>query len=135
MPSFSTKWGTFSKLGTAVMGLAALFTADARATTEPGGPAKVGAIPSSLGIGEVLVRRDGQRVFISENGSTFEELQLDDTDDGARVKSLLNELKVGADPVSISVGRVIVADGGSSINAPTQSGRSDQSDETRNRSK
>ena len=34
MPSFSTKWGTFSKLGTAVMGLAALFTADARANPD-----------------------------------------------------------------------------------------------------
>ena len=57
MPSF--KWGTFAKLGTAIMGLAALFTADARAATEPTGARKEGVVPSRLGIGEVLVRRDG----------------------------------------------------------------------------
>ncbi|HEX2726616.1 MAG TPA: hypothetical protein VHN20_12425 [Beijerinckiaceae bacterium] len=133
MPSF--KWGTFAKLGTAIMGLAALFTADARAATEPTGTPKDGVVPSRLGIGEVLVCRDGHKLYISENGVSFEELTLDDTDDGVRLSRLLNEMKIGADPVAISVGRVIVADGGSSINAPRQAGRSDRADENRTRSK
>jgi hypothetical protein len=133
--SFSKRWGTFSKLGTAMMGLAALFTAEAQAATEPTGDVKGGVTPSRSGIGEVLVRRDGHRVYISENGSAFEELQLDDTDEGVRLNRLLNELKVGAEPVRISVGRVIVADGGSSINVRKQSARSEQSEEHRTRSK
>ena len=126
----SFNW-TLPKLGTAIMALAAVFTAGAQATTSKGKSPeglKESVNSATSMIGQVLVRRDGERVYVSENGVTFDELDLNGTDEARRLRTLLDALNIGSDPVRVPVGRLIVADGGSAIGAAMQSDKAQGSD-------
>ena len=117
--SFRPRWASLAKLGTAVMGFSALFATETRANNSGTNPANpVGARPHAApaDIGRLLVRSEGGTLYLSEDGTRFEELVIDDSADGKRVKRLLEELEIGRDPVSVPVSRVIVADGGASPN-------------------
>jgi hypothetical protein len=127
----SYKWA-MPKLGTAMMALAALFTAGAQAATGEGkapGRLKESINSSTSTIGQVLIRRDGERAYVSENGLTFDELDLNDTDEGRRLTRLLDALNVGSEPVRVPVDRLIVADGGSAIGAVSHSDKEHSGDE------
>jgi hypothetical protein len=114
-----------TKLSTAMVGLAALFTAGAQADIADPRPAHGvdGMGPTSRELAQVFIRKDGGKVYISENGTAYRELALRDTPDGVRLKKLLNELDLGSEPMAVPVGRMIVADGGAGVHAPKQAER------------
>lgn len=120
------------KLSAAMVGLAALFTAGAQADIADPRPAdgvKDGMRPATRGLPEVLVRSDGDRVYISENGTAYDELALRDTPEGARLKRMLDDLNLGPEPIAVPVGRVIVADGGAGVHAPKEAERSEEAEQ------
>ncbi|RZN23281.1 hypothetical protein [Bradyrhizobium sp. Leo121] len=56
---------------------------------------------------------DSEKIFISQDGRTFEELHLGDTPEAAHLKKLLRDEADGRS-VSVPVGSMIVASGGGS---------------------
>jgi hypothetical protein len=123
IPSFQS--AVVAKLGMAMVGLAALFTAGAQADIAVPSPADGvdGMGPASQELAQILIRQDGGKVYISENGTAYRELALRDTPDGVRLKKLLNELDLGPEPMAVPVGRMIVADGGAGVHAPKEAER------------
>jgi hypothetical protein len=59
-----------------------------------------------------VVRIDGENVYISQDGSTFEQLYLGDTLEAAHLRTLLLDEGAARRSVSIPVGAMIVASGG-----------------------
>jgi len=115
-----------TKLSAALVGFAALFTAGAHADIADHKRAeavKDGTRPASRELARVLLRKDGERVYFSEDGTAYRELALHDTPDGASLKKLLNEMDLGPEAISVPVGRMIVADGGAGVHAPRQADR------------
>jgi hypothetical protein len=63
---------------------------------------------------EAAIRLDGEKVYISQNGSAFEELRLGDTPEAMHLKRLLRDAGAEGQSVSVPVGAMIVASGGGS---------------------
>jgi len=72
---------------------------------------------------EVAIRTEGEKIYISQRGSAFEELLLGDTADAAHLRELLREAGATDHPVAVPVGSIIVANGGGAGNGtkPKQS--------------
>jgi hypothetical protein len=108
-------WSHLPAWGALLLGLGALI-GDARADRPELRPA--GATPepsqSASRSGEVAVRIDGEKIYISQDGSTFEELRLGDTPEAAHLKQLLRDAGPDGRSVSVPVGSMIVASGGGS---------------------
>lgn len=62
----------------------------------------------------VTVRIEGETIYMSQDGATFEELPLGNTAEAAHLKKLLRDQATDGRPVSIPVGSMIVASGGGS---------------------
>jgi hypothetical protein len=69
---------------------------------------------SDLGAQEVAVKIDGESIFISQDGSNFEELRLGNTREAVLLKKLLREEGTDGRSVPVPVGSMIVASGGAS---------------------
>ena len=87
MPGSSSAWN-WLRLPSRVallLGLGALSAAGARANSAEAQP----GASLAQGAGEVMVRADGGRIYLSEDGKTFEELQLGDTEAARHLRRLL----------------------------------------------
>jgi hypothetical protein len=107
-----SKWLAF------ILGCGALFAGEARADKSQIQP--VGAMgPSNLlGLNsdEVLIRVDGEKIYISQGGSLFKELSLDDAPMATYFKELLRDAATTNGEIAVPVGPIIVANGGSAAN-------------------
>jgi hypothetical protein len=63
---------------------------------------------------EVVVRIEGENIYISQNGSAFELLRLGATLETAHLRKLLRDAGAVGRSVSVPVGSMIVASGGGS---------------------
>lgn len=81
----------------------------ARADVKPRPPSQ-----SDLQAHEVVVKIDGENIFISQDGSNFEVLRLGDTPEALHLRKLLRDEASDGRAVSIPVGSMIVASGGAS---------------------
>ena len=61
---------------------------------------------------EVAVKTDGENIFISQDGRTFEELRLGDTREALHLRKLLRDEASDGRTITIPVGSMIVASGG-----------------------
>jgi hypothetical protein len=68
-----------------LLGLGALSAAGARADTAECDPGSA----STTGLGETAIRSEGGRVYLSENGGEFRQLQLPDSPEARRLLGLL----------------------------------------------
>ena len=110
-----TRKRSLPTLRTLMMGVAALFATDTQASTSEAKLTEtLDTVPNSgrPNIGQVAVRTDGQKIYLSDDGTNFEELTIGHTVDGTRIKSLLRQLNVWMEPVIVPVRRVIFAYGG-----------------------
>lgn len=82
--------------GALALGLGALVAGEARAAQPPAS--------------EVVLRTEGDRIYISERGDAFRELLLGDTPETAVLRRLLQQ--AGAERVTVPVGSIVVANGG-----------------------
>jgi len=81
----------------------------ARADVKPQPPSR-----SDFEAHEVVVKIDGENIFISQDGSNFEELRLGDTREALHLRKLLRDEVSDGRSVTIPVGSMIVASGGAS---------------------
>jgi hypothetical protein len=88
-----------------VLGLGAVAPVGAQAGTQP-------AAQSPTTGGELLIRIEGGRFQISENGSPFEELVLTDTAEARHLKSLIERRNAAEGSSIVGVGPTILASGG-----------------------
>jgi hypothetical protein len=95
-------WGALLLSGGALIG-------SARADVKPQPPSR-----SNLEAHEVVVKVDGERLFISQDGSHFEELRLGDTREAVHLRKLLRDEVSDGRSVTVPVGSMIVASGGAS---------------------
>lgn len=108
------RWQQLSKWGTLVLGVSALVTSfawPAKAHAPAIGPTS--GSEHGAGLNEVLLRSEGGKLYISERGGPFQELTLGDTPDTAAFRKLLREVAGLDGSVSVPVGSIIVANGGS----------------------
>src|SRR3954469_23595078 len=92
--------------GAIALGFRALVAGEARADRHP----FVGSTePTSS---EVVLRTEGDRIYLSERGGIFRELLLGNTPEAAELRRLLKQ--AGDERVTVPVGSFIVANGGAS---------------------
>jgi hypothetical protein len=111
-------WLRLSKWGAVVLGFGTLFAGDARADKSALQPLSTTLGPSNrldLDADEVLIRTEGERVYISQRGSAFEELSLGNTPEAAYFRKLLRDAEAANGQISIPTGSFIVANGGSNV--------------------
>ncbi len=97
--------------------LGALLAGGARADRSQLQPPEATPEPSrqsALRSDEVAVRIDGEKIYISQRGSAFEELRLGDTPDAAHLRKLLRDAGAEGQSISVPIGAMIVASGGGS---------------------
>ena len=95
-------WGALLLSGGALIG-------GARADIKPQPPSR-----SALGPHEVAVKMDGENLYISQDGSNFEELRLGNTPEAVHFRKLLRDEGSDGRSVAVPVGSMIVASGGGS---------------------
>jgi hypothetical protein len=95
-------WGALLLSGGALL-------SGARADVTPQPPGQ-----SNLEAHEVVVKIDGEKLFISQDGSRFEELRLGDTREAVHLRKLLRDEVADGQSVTLPVGSMIVASGGAS---------------------
>lgn len=100
--SYLPAWGALLLGGGALIG-------GARADVKP-----QPSSPSNLEAHEVVVKIDGENIFISQDGSHFEELRLGNTREAVHLKKLLRDEVSDGRSVTLPVGSMIVASGGAS---------------------
>lgn len=107
-----SKWVAF------ILGCGALVAGEAQANTSQIQP--VGTVgPSNLrglNSGQVLLRLEGEKIFISQDGSKFNELSLADAPATNYLKELLRDASTAGGEITVPLGPIIVANGGSGTN-------------------
>jgi hypothetical protein len=107
-----SKWVAF------ILGFGALFAGETQAnksqiqSTGAVGPSNLLGLNSD----EVLIRVEGDRIYISQDGSKFKELSLTDGPGADYFKELLRDANAAEGEFAVRVGPIIVANGGSGAN-------------------
>src|ERR1700746_1116676 len=107
-----SKWVAF------ILGFGALFAGETQAnksqiqSTGTVGPSNLLGLNSD----EVLIRVEGHRIYISQDGSKFKELSLTDGPGADYFKELLRDANAAEGEFAVRVGPIIVANGGSGAN-------------------
>ena len=107
-------WLQLPRWGALILGFGALCAGGARASdTEL---QSVGSTPRpskehGATIDEVVIRTDGEKIYLSHGGSAFEEISLGNTAEAAYLKALLDETGAIGESVTVPVGSIIVANG------------------------
>jgi hypothetical protein len=121
-----SKWLAF------ILGCGALFAGEAQADKSQVQP--VGAMGPSTLLGrssdEVLIRVDGEKIYISQGGSFFKELSLDDAPMATYFKELLRDATTTNGEIAVPVGHIIVANGGSAANGAKKNKKKMEQKET-----
>jgi hypothetical protein len=105
--------------GALALGLGALVAGEARADR----PTSVGAPQPAPS--EVVLRTEGERIYISERGDAFRELLLGGTREAAVLRGLLKQ--AGAERVTVPVGSIVVANGGGNVGGVKPKASTDES--------
>jgi hypothetical protein len=81
------------------------------------------APPEGNADGLVSLRSEHGKIYLSERGGPFRELDLGDTEEAAELARLLGQLTPEGTAAAVPVGRQIVADGGYSVSRPKPAGK------------
>ena len=100
-------WTYLAAWGALLLGSGAL-VGSAQADVGPGSPGQ-----SDLGT-HVVLKIDGDKILISQDGRNFEELRLGDTREALHLRSLLRDEVSDGRSITVPVGSMIVASGGAS---------------------
>jgi hypothetical protein len=99
-----TSWLRLPSRLALILGLGALSTAGAQAEAPD---------QSNLGtFGDISIRSDGGKIYLSESGGDFQELQLRDTAEARHLKWLLEQNGTASDPAGLRLNPTILAGGG-----------------------
>jgi hypothetical protein len=110
-------WSQLPAWGAIVLGFGALLGGEAQADSsqlQPPDETPECSGSSAFKLDDVAMRIEGESIYISQDGSAFEELRLGDTPEAAHLRKLLRDAGAVGQPVSVPVGSTIVASGGGS---------------------
>jgi hypothetical protein len=113
--SLKNIWLQLPAFGALMLG--ALLAGGARADRSQLQPPEATPEPSrrlASRLDEVAIRIEGEKIYISQRGSAFEDLRLGDTPDAAHLRKLLRDAGAEGQSVSVPIGSMIVASGGGS---------------------
>lgn len=107
-----SKWVAF------ILGCGALFAGEAQANNSQIQPVGATAPSNLLGPNSdnVLIRLEGEKIYISHDGSTFRELPLADGPEANYFRQLLRDATSADREVAVPLGHIIVANGGMGAN-------------------
>jgi hypothetical protein len=107
-----SKWVAF------ILGCGALFAGEAQANKAQNQSLGTMGPSNSLGRNsdQALVRLEGEKIYISHDGSTFRELSLADAPEANYFKQLLRDATSGDREIAVPLGHIIVANGGGGAN-------------------
>ena len=114
----SPKWRWLRKWGALMLGVGAIVpTGDGRARSpEFALPEPISANQLHSGrFDDVLMRIEGDKIYVSQRGGVFEELSMGDTPYAAHLRSLFRDAAIVDGIVSVPVGSTVVANGGGYI--------------------
>ena len=103
------------KLGALALGFGGLFVAEAPAENSKFQPIGTSPGPSrqrDLALDAVVMRLNGETIYISQRGGAFEELVLGNTQQATYLRQLLRDAGAAERPVSVPIGSIVVANGG-----------------------
>ncbi len=104
IPRSLRRWLRLPGRAALILGLGALSTAGARADT----PEQAHRTAS----GDILIRSEGGRIYLSEAGKEFEELRLNDTAEARHLKQLLESRSRAEGAPYIRLNSTVLASGG-----------------------
>jgi hypothetical protein len=108
IPRSVRRWLRLPGRAALVLGLGALTTAAARADMP--GPSQ--SHPTALG--DLVIRSEGGKIYLSEGGRDFQELQLSDTAEARHLKQLIEERGEAQGTPHLRLNPTILAGGGGS---------------------
>lgn len=111
MPRSVSQWLRLPSRIALILGMGALSTAGARADAPEIGP---GATVSPAGRGDLSIRSEGGRIYLSEGSGEFHELPLGDTPEARHLRQLLDRSAAAANPSGLRLSPTILAGGGGS---------------------
>jgi hypothetical protein len=94
-----------------ILGMGALSTTGARAEAPEIGP---GATVSPVGRGDLSIRSEGGKIYLSEGSGEFREVPLGDTPEARHLRHLLDRSDVAAGPAGLRLSPTLLAGGGGS---------------------
>jgi hypothetical protein len=107
--------------GALALGFGTLVAGGAQAAASAPG---VGTTPSRPDAAdEVVIRTEGEKIYVSQGGKAFEELSLRDTPEAAHLRKLLGDAGAATGPVTLPAGSFVVANGGSGVSGTKPSGK------------
>lgn len=112
---FRNGWSKAPRWAALALGFGPLLAGNggaAKAELQPGSAGTVPPAGRRASADEVVVRTDGDRVFLSQGGGAFEELPLGNTPEATYLRRLLGAAGAGGASVTVPVGTIIVANGG-----------------------
>jgi hypothetical protein len=115
LPNLRKSLRRLPKLGALALGFGGLFAADAPAERSEFQPIGTSAGPSGQrdqALDAVVMRLNGERIYLSQRGGAFEELSLGDTQQATYLRQLLRDAGAAEHPVSVPIGSMVVANGG-----------------------
>lgn len=118
------KWMCLPSRIALLLGLGALSVAGARADSAEAQP----DAGLAAGFGDLLVRAEGGRIYLSEGGKGFHEVQMGDTAPARRLRQLLEKDGAVAGPADIRLRPTILAGSGGSGFHWAPVGKTDQPD-------
>ncbi len=101
-----------SKWGVLIAGISSFAGTGQAGAATPQRAADSTPLHSAPAFGEIKLRFDDNKIYLSEQRRPFEELDLGDTLEAKRVRALLNKLLPEGGTVTIPLGPSVVADGG-----------------------
>ena len=110
-----------------MLGFGALFAADAQAKSDlpSAGTNLETSKQSGSNVDEVAIRTEGEKVYISQSGGTFEELWLGNTPEAEYLRGLLRDAGAARSPIPVPIGSIIVANGGGGVDGKKPAAPSD----------
>lgn len=103
------------KLGALALGFGGLIAAEAPAENSKFQPIGTSPGPSrqrDLTLDAVVMRLNGETIYISQRGGALEELALGDTQQATYLRQLLRDAGAAEHPVTVPIGSIVVANGG-----------------------
>jgi hypothetical protein len=94
-----------------ILGMGALSTTGARADALEIGP---GTTVPPAGRGDLLVRSEAGKIYLSEGGGEFLEVPLGDTPEARRLRQRLDRIEAAAGPAGLRLSSTLLAGGGGS---------------------
>jgi hypothetical protein len=111
MPRSLRRWLRLPGRVALILGMGALTNASVRADLPETGP---GSAVSPIARGDLVIRSEAGKIYLSERGGEFREVPLGDTPEARHLRQLLGRNDAAAGPAGLRLSPTLLAGGGGS---------------------